>query len=156
MQMARFALTTLLTSQPLYNGPHAVARSRSSRKLLANILLHFRLIKLKNLVSMAAGKMTGGRVALVAALLCAAAAMAAAQSASNVRATYNYYNPQNINWDLNTASVYCATWDASQPLSWRSEYGWTAFCGPAGPTGEASCGKCLQVINLLLLINLIS
>lgn len=100
--------------------------------------------------------MTGGRVALVAALLCAAAAMAAAQSASNVRATYNYYNPQNINWDLNTASVYCATWDASQPLSWRSEYGWTAFCGPAGPTGEASCGKCLQVINLLLLINLIS
>nr|CAB3490169.1 unnamed protein product [Digitaria exilis] len=96
---------------------------------------------------MAAGKMTGGRVALAAALLCAAAAMAAAQSASNVRATYNFYNPQNINWDLNTASVYCATWDANQPLSWRSEYGWTAFCGPAGPTGQASCGQCLQVTN---------
>ncbi|VAH21654.1 unnamed protein product [Triticum turgidum subsp. durum] len=27
--------------------------------------------------------------------------------------------------------------------AWRSKYGWTAFCGPAGPTGQASCGKCL-------------
>ena len=30
------------------------------------------------------------------------------------------------------------------PLSWRSKYGWTAFCGPAGPRGQDSCGKCLQ------------
>ena len=90
----------------------------------------------------------GGRLALVAALLCAAAAMAAAQQASSVRATYNYYRPQNINWDLNAASVYCATWDAGKSYQWRSRYGWTAFCGPAGPTGQASCGQCLQVIIL--------
>jgi hypothetical protein len=98
---------------------------------------------------MAAGRMlTGGgrRVALVAALLCAAAAAAAAQQASGVRATYNYYRPQNINWDLNAASAYCATWDAGKSLEWRSRYGWTAFCGPAGPTGQAACGQCLQVI----------
>ncbi|KAK2352233.1 pathogenesis-related protein PR-4 [Trifolium repens] len=72
--------------------------------------------------------------------------LVSAQSAT-VRATYNNYNPQNINWDYNTASVYCATWDAGQPLSWRSKYGWTAFCGPEGPTGEASCGLCLSVTN---------
>uniref|UniRef100_A0ACD5ZD05 Uncharacterized protein n=1 Tax=Avena sativa TaxID=4498 RepID=A0ACD5ZD05_AVESA len=88
-----------------------------------------------------------GRVALAAVLLCAAAAMAAAQSASNVRATYHLYNPEKINWDLNTASAYCATWDAGMSFAWRSKYGWTAFCGPAGPTGQASCGKCLLVTN---------
>lgn len=73
-------------------------------------------------------------------------AVAAAQSATNVRATYHLYNPQNINWDLRTASVYCATWDADKPLEWRRRYGWTAFCGPAGPTGQASCGRCLRVM----------
>ncbi|CAL4992163.1 unnamed protein product [Urochloa decumbens] len=97
---------------------------------------------------MVAGKMTGGaQLALMAALLCAAAATAAAQQASGVRATYNFYRPQNINWDLNAASAYCATWDASKSFEWRSKYGWTAFCGPAGPRGQASCGKCLLVTN---------
>ncbi|CAN6372660.1 unnamed protein product [Urochloa humidicola] len=91
--------------------------------------------------------MTGGRLALVAALLCAVAAMAAAQQASGVRATYNFYRPQNINWDLNAASTYCATWDAGKSFEWRSKYGWTAFCGPVGPTGQASCGLCLLVTN---------
>lgn len=70
---------------------------------------------------------------------------AAAQSASNVRATYNLYEPEKINWDLNRASTYCATWDASKSLAWRSKYGWTAFCGPVGPRGQESCGKCLRV-----------
>ena len=72
-------------------------------------------------------------------------ACAAAQSASNVRATYHYYNPEQNGWDLNAVSAYCSTWDASQPLAWRSKYGWTAFCGPSGPTGQAACGKCLSV-----------
>lgn len=65
--------------------------------------------------------------------------------ASDIVATYNDYNPQNIGWDLNTAAVYCATWDADQPLAWREKYGWTDFCGPVGAHGEASCGRCLQV-----------
>ncbi|KAK3118870.1 hypothetical protein QOZ80_9BG0709810 [Eleusine coracana subsp. coracana] len=26
-------------------------------------------------------------------------------------------------------------------------YGWTAFCGPVGPTGQDSCGRCLKVTN---------
>uniref|UniRef100_A0A7N0TNE9 Barwin domain-containing protein n=1 Tax=Kalanchoe fedtschenkoi TaxID=63787 RepID=A0A7N0TNE9_KALFE len=69
------------------------------------------------------------------------------EGASNIIATYNDYNPQNIGWDLNTAAVYCATWDANQPLAWRQRYGWTAFCGPVGPHGEDSCGRCLQVTN---------
>jgi ABC-type glycerol-3-phosphate transport system substrate-binding protein len=86
-----------------------------------------------------------GKLALAAVLLCAAAAMATAQQASGVRATYNFYNPQQNNWDLNAVSAYCATWDASKPLSWRMKYGWTAFCGPAGPTGQAACGQCLLV-----------
>ncbi|PHT81653.1 hypothetical protein T459_14668 [Capsicum annuum] len=25
------------------------------------------------------------------------------------------------------------------------KYGWTAFCGPVGPRGQASCGKCLRI-----------
>ncbi|TVU25113.1 hypothetical protein EJB05_27594, partial [Eragrostis curvula] len=90
----------------------------------------------------------GRQSALAALLLCAAAATAAAQQAFNVRATFNFYRPQQINWDLNAASAFCATWDAGQPLSWRSKYGWTAFCGPVGPTGQASCGKCLSVTNV--------
>ncbi|CAB4283316.1 unnamed protein product [Prunus armeniaca] len=91
-------------------------------------------------------KVLVGKVLLTMMIVCVVGS-ASAQSASNVRATYNLYNPQNINWDLRTASVYCATWDADKPLSWRSKYGWTAFCGPVGPTGQDSCGKCLLVTN---------
>ncbi|XXG68149.1 hypothetical protein AAC387_Pa06g1303 [Persea americana] len=75
------------------------------------------------------------------------AAFAEAQSASNVRATYHKYNPMQNGWDLNKVGAYCATWDANKPLAWRQRHGWTAFCGPAGPTGQASCGKCLRVTN---------
>ncbi|XP_060667942.1 pathogenesis-related protein P2 [Ziziphus jujuba] len=82
--------------------------------------------------------------ALVVLMMCMVAS-ASAQSASNVRATYHLYNPQNINWDYNAASVYCATWDANKPLEWRRQYGWTAFCGPVGPRGQESCGKCLRM-----------
>ncbi|PWS22333.1 hypothetical protein DKP78_18930, partial [Enterococcus faecium] len=42
-------------------------------------------------------------------------------------------------------SAYCATWEANKPVSWRQKYGWTAFCGPAGPRGRELCGKCIQV-----------
>lgn len=69
----------------------------------------------------------------------------AAQQASGVAATYNLYNPAQINWDLRAASTFCATWDADMPLEWRRRYGWTAFCGPAGAHGEPSCGRCLLV-----------
>ncbi|GLT95165.1 hypothetical protein SLE2022_128620 [Rubroshorea leprosula] len=69
------------------------------------------------------------------------------ESASNVRATYHYYNPEQHGWDLNAVSAYCSTWDASKPYSWRSKYGWTAFCGPVGPHGQAACGKCLRVTS---------
>ncbi|KAF2287718.1 hypothetical protein GH714_002437 [Hevea brasiliensis] len=68
-------------------------------------------------------------------------------SASNVLATYHLYNPQQHGWDLNAVSAYCSTWDANKPYSWRSKYGWTAFCGPVGAHGQPSCGKCLSVTN---------
>lgn len=71
------------------------------------------------------------------------------QSATNVRSTYHLYNPQQNNWDLRAVSAYCATWDADQPFAWRSKYGWTAFCGPVGPTGQDACGKCLLVRTYL-------
>nr|GMC82943.1 pathogenesis-related protein PR-4 [Ipomoea batatas] len=87
------------------------------------------------------------RVATYLLVVVAMVAGAAAQSATNVRATYNIYNPQNINWDYYTASVYCATWDGNKPLEWRRKYGWTAFCGPVGPRGQDSCGRCLKVTN---------
>ena len=85
----------------------------------------------------------------VVAVLLSLAACAAAQSASNVRATYHYYNPEQNGWDLTAVSAYCATWDASKSYEWRSKYGWTAFCGPAGPTGQDACGRCLKVRFLL-------
>lgn len=87
------------------------------------------------------------RVVMVVAVLCAVATMAMAQEASNVRATYHYYRPAENNWDLGAPAVsaYCATWDADKPLEWRQKYGWTAFCGPVGPTGQDACGKCLSV-----------
>ena len=85
------------------------------------------------------------KVSIVAMAMLCLAVGAAAQSATDVRATYHLYNPQDIGWDYIRASVYCATWDANKPLAWRSQYGWTAFCGPAGPHGQASCGKCLRV-----------
>ncbi|KAH7543252.1 pathogenesis-related protein PR-4 [Ziziphus jujuba] len=88
-----------------------------------------------------------GKVSALVVLMMCMVASASAQSANNVRATYHLYNPQNINWDYNTASVYCATWDANKPLEWRKKYGWTAFCGPVGPHGQESCGKCLKVTN---------
>ncbi|PIA45176.1 hypothetical protein AQUCO_01700609v1 [Aquilegia coerulea] len=69
------------------------------------------------------------------------------ESATNVRATYHIYNPAANGWDLNRVSAYCATWDANKPLAWRQQYGWTAFCGPVGPRGQASCGRCLRVTN---------
>ncbi|CAF1703375.1 hypothetical protein Bca4012_003653 [Brassica carinata] len=80
-------------------------------------------------------------------LLCAFAAKTAAQSANNVRATYHFYNPAQNGWDLYRVSAYCSTWDGNQPLEWRQRYGWTAFCGPAGPRGRDSCGRCLRVTN---------
>ncbi|KAK8589463.1 hypothetical protein V6N12_023859 [Hibiscus sabdariffa] len=66
---------------------------------------------------------------------------------ATVRATYNFYNPAQHNWDLLAVGAYCATWDANQPLSWRSKYGWTAFCGPVGPGFPDACGRCLNVMN---------
>ncbi|CAF2126245.1 unnamed protein product [Brassica rapa] len=78
-------------------------------------------------------------------LLCAFAAKTAAQTASNVRATYHYYYPQQNGWDLYKVSAYCSTWKGNQPLEWRRKYGWTAFCGPVGPRGRDSCGRCLRV-----------
>lgn len=82
--------------------------------------------------------------ALLVMVLCLVASVSG-QSASNVRATYHLYNPQNIGYDLLKASAFCATWDANKPLEWRKKYGWTAFCGPVGPRGQAACGKCLRV-----------
>ncbi|OMO96304.1 Chitin-binding, type 1 [Corchorus olitorius] len=64
-----------------------------------------------------------------------------------VTSTYQLYNPEQIGWDLMAVSAYCSTLDASKPLSWRSKYGWTAFCGPVGPTFPNACGRCLRVTN---------
>ncbi|KAF3511843.1 hypothetical protein F2Q69_00002990 [Brassica cretica] len=86
-------------------------------------------------------------LACVFILLCAFAAKAAAQTASNVRATYHYYYPEQNGWDLYKVSAYCSTWKGNQPLEWRRKYGWTAFCGPVGPRGRDSCGRCLRVTN---------
>ncbi|KAG2562949.1 pathogenesis-related protein PR-4-like [Panicum virgatum] len=87
-------------------------------------------------------------LALALLVACAWAARgAAAQRASGVTAVRNSYAASLANWDLRAVCAYCATWDADMPLAWRQRYGWAAFCGPAGPRGEASCGRCLMVAN---------
>ncbi|KAL9413591.1 hypothetical protein AB3S75_042139 [Citrus x aurantiifolia] len=89
-----------------------------------------------------------GRFGLCVILsVCLLVAAASAQSASNVRATYHLYHPEQIGWDLTAASAFCATWDANKPLAWRQKYGWTAFCHSGGPIGQAACGRCLRVTN---------
>ncbi|EEF31099.1 pathogenesis-related protein PR-4 [Ricinus communis] len=88
----------------------------------------------------------GTRVTVCIVFLAFLIARATCQSGSNVRATYHFYNPAQINWDLRAASAFCATWDADKPLAWRQKYGWTAFCHPVGQ-GQAACGKCLRVTN---------
>ncbi|KAH9699187.1 Barwin domain-containing protein [Citrus sinensis] len=88
-----------------------------------------------------------GKLSLCALLFLCSLAIAAAQSASNVRATSHSYNPEQHGWDLNAVGAYCSTRDANKPLAWRRKYGWTAFCGPVGPRGQAACGKCLRVTN---------
>jgi len=92
-----------------------------------------------------------GKVIVFVVCVFCVVALASAQSASNVRATYHLYQPEQHNWDLLAVSAYCSTWDAGKSLAWRSKYPWTAFCGPSGPRGQESCGKCLRVrISLIL------
>ncbi|CAN6372655.1 unnamed protein product [Urochloa humidicola] len=90
---------------------------------------------------------TSAAAALALALLAATCATSAAQQASGVTAVRNSYESSLAFWDLWAIGAYCATWDAGMPLEWRQRYGWAAFCGPAGPRGEASCGRCLLVSN---------
>ncbi|TVU25112.1 hypothetical protein EJB05_27593, partial [Eragrostis curvula] len=85
--------------------------------------------------------------ALALILLAACFATTAAQQASGVTAVRNSYTAALSFWDLWAVRAFCATWDAGMPLEWRQRYGWAAFCGPAGPSGEASCGRCLLVTN---------
>jgi hypothetical protein len=84
-------------------------------------------------------------ILMASVFLASIAGGANAQEAQGVLATYNLYNPERINWDMRTASTFCATWDADMPLEWRKHYGWTAFCGPAGAHGQPSCGRCILV-----------
>ncbi|GLJ23968.1 hypothetical protein SUGI_0455620 [Cryptomeria japonica] len=77
------------------------------------------------------------------------ALQANAQQANNVKATCHIYNPQNIGWDFNKASAYYATWDANKPLNWRKKYGWTNFCRPVGPKGQASDTKAQATVRIV-------
>ncbi|KAK4767318.1 hypothetical protein SAY86_015068 [Trapa natans] len=71
-----------------------------------------------------------------------------AQRASNAKARYHYYNPMENHWSLHNAGAYCATWYDAKPLSWKQAYGWAAYCGTSGSTGQAACGTCLKVTNV--------
>ncbi|OEL14313.1 Hevein-like preproprotein [Dichanthelium oligosanthes] len=85
-------------------------------------------------------------LALLAALALASSP-ASAQGASGVMSTFIAYNAPSVNWELGAVSASCAALDEDKPPEWRSRYWWTAFCGPAGPRGDAACGLCLQVGN---------
>ncbi|CAL4992173.1 unnamed protein product [Urochloa decumbens] len=73
----------------------------------------------------------GALLALLALASSLAMPSASAQSASS----------------LGAVSASCAAWDEDKPPEWRSRYWWTAFCGSAGPRGDAACGLCLRETN---------
>ncbi|XVF42195.1 hypothetical protein PTKIN_Ptkin01aG0340500 [Pterospermum kingtungense] len=87
------------------------------------------------------------RISISIVLLASLVASAAAQSASNVTAYWTDFNVTENNWDYNAAHVSCAAVDGDKPLAWRSQYGWTGYCGSVGPQGEEACGLCLSVTN---------
>lgn len=70
-------------------------------------------------------------------------ALVSAQSAKNVIA-YESKKFQN-KVELKKWGVLCAAEDGNKSLWWLNKYGWASFCGPVGPLGIASCGKCLNV-----------
>ncbi|KAG4928924.1 hypothetical protein JHK82_054597 [Glycine max] len=72
------------------------------------------------------------KVSLFVVCVVCVLALASAQSATNVRATYHLYQPEQHNWDLLADSAYCSTWDADKSMAWRSKYGWTLWA--SGPT----------------------
>ena len=53
--------------------------------------------------------MERGSIMMILVLALGILSLANAQSATNVRATYHLYNPQNINWDYLKASVLAKT-----------------------------------------------
>ena len=92
------------------------------------------------------------RISISIVFLACLVASTAAQSESGVIAYWTDYNVTDNNWDLNASNVSCATVDGDKDLEWRSKYGWTGYCGSAGPQGEEACGKCLSVRNIILLL----
>ncbi|EFJ04999.1 hypothetical protein SELMODRAFT_137944 [Selaginella moellendorffii] len=63
---------------------------------------------------------------------------------AQVYTTYNQYDPAAKNYQLD--GLYCATYSAHQPLSWRSQYKWTAMDASLG-MGPQMCGQCLEVVT---------
>ncbi|KAE8721978.1 Pathoproteinsis-related protein PR-4 [Hibiscus syriacus] len=72
---------------------------------------------------------------------------AAAQSAENVNAYKVYFKAEENNWDMNAAHVYCAEYNAGEPIEWRSKYYWAAFGDSHSPVGKEACGLCVTVIT---------
>ncbi|KAL6196083.1 hypothetical protein ACLB2K_031698 [Fragaria x ananassa] len=89
--------------------------------------------------------MAGKQCVVFLVMLCTAmAGSASAQSATNVRATYHPLQPAG---QLGFASRECLLLDVGRRQEWHGKYGWTAFCGLAGPTGHDACGRCLLVTH---------
>ena len=86
------------------------------------------------------------KMVLVLGLMCVIIGCAYAQSASNAKARYHYFNSEANHYSLDDSKAYCAPWYDNQSLEWKKKYPWTAYCGVA-PTGKAACGKCLKVTN---------
>ncbi|GLJ58089.1 hypothetical protein SUGI_1415520 [Cryptomeria japonica] len=60
--------------------------------------------------------------------------------------TSNPYDSAGRNYNID--GLFCATFDSKQPLEWRKEYLWAAYCDQAGkPMGSSLCGTCIQVKN---------
>ncbi|KAB1224253.1 Wound-induced protein WIN2 [Morella rubra] len=104
------------------------------------LVLSFYLLVASASPANAAGKLVGEHVSTTFAVASGrpgrGGGSGTGESATNVRATYHFYNPERNGWNLNAARAYCSTWDAKKPLAWRSKYGWTAFCGPVGLAGK--------------------
>ncbi|GMI65211.1 HEVEIN-LIKE, pathogenesis-related 4 [Hibiscus trionum] len=65
---------------------------------------------------------------------------------SNVKAYLKDFQPNQNNWNYPSYAA-CIDLDGDKPLEWRKRYGWTGFCGKAGPRGRNACGCCIKVTN---------
>ncbi|KAE8719512.1 hypothetical protein F3Y22_tig00109949pilonHSYRG00005 [Hibiscus syriacus] len=89
------------------------------------------------------------RVILISCIVMLGWAIGSSMAAEDATAYWTDYKVKQNDWSLTKVGVYCSQFPeyASKTIEWRSNYYWTAFCGPEIPKPQSRCGLCLKVTN---------